>query len=185
MATPKKKRTRPKYNWSKIRAMWESGDSSFAIAAKRNMPSHVAINKHVKAEEWTRNLNEVIQKKVTEKVTGIVTESDSKERADLIDKESTKRAAIELRHRDEPGHVRSLLYKGMKAQKDAVKVAEKRLAQEDLKAAKLSMEIMKGIQEMERKSYRLDTPSDNGGSNTQGGDLSDDKADALMAVLSR
>jgi hypothetical protein len=156
MATPKKK-TRPRYNWSKIRAMWESGDSAYSISGSKGMPTRAAINRRAKLDEWTRNLEGIIQQKVSEKVSGIVSESDKKERAQLIDKESEKRATIEKMHREEPGHVRSLLYKGIKSQNDAESGLDKKLAQEDLKAAKLAMEIMKGVQEMERKSYRLET----------------------------
>ena len=151
-----KRKKKLNFNWSKIRAMWESGDSAFSISKAKGMPTHTAINKHAKADEWTRNLEGVIQHKVSEKVSGIVSESDKNERIKLIDKESQKRADIEIRHREEPGHVRGLLYKSIKEVKDAETKEQKRDATEVLKAAKLAMEIMKGIQEMERKSFRLD-----------------------------
>jgi hypothetical protein len=157
-------RNKSRFNWSKIRALWESGESSYSIAKRNGMPTHGAIDKRKTQEEWTRNLEGIIQQKVAEKVAGLVAGTDLAERTQLIDKESKKRADIEIRHRDEPGHVRGLLYTAIKDHKDAGSEKDeakqkknKRQAAEDLKTAKLAMEVMKGIQEMERKSYRLDS----------------------------
>lgn len=42
------------YDWNAIRAMWEAGDSSSAIADKPGMPSKQAICNHANSEGWVR-----------------------------------------------------------------------------------------------------------------------------------
>lgn len=145
-----------KKQWSSARAFYEIGNSGNSTA-KKFKTSRRSVQLRVISEGWTQNLEGIIAVKVAEKVAGRKASYSLADTEKVIDKESSKRAAIELRHRDEPGHVRSLLYKSIQDLKDSVTSSEKKLAMDDLKASKLAMEIMKGIQEMERKSYRLDT----------------------------
>lgn len=145
-----------KKQWGRARAFYEVGNSGNATAIKFKT-SRRTIQLRVVSEGWNQNFEAEIARKVAEKVAGKVADGSPADTEKAIDKESSKRASIELRHRDEPGHIRSLLYNSIKDLKESVTSTEKKLAMDDLKASKLAMEVMKGIQEMERKSYRLDT----------------------------
>lgn len=145
-----------KKQWSKARAFYEIGNSGNATAKKFNV-SRRSVQLRVISEKWNQNLDGIIAKKAADKVAGLVNGYNFADTEEVIDNESSKRAFIELRHRDEPGHVRLLLYNSIKHLKESKSGVERKLAMDDLKASKLAVEVMKGIQEMERKSYRLDT----------------------------
>ncbi len=144
--------------WTRARAFYEIGNSGNATA-KKFKTSRRTIQLRVVGEGWTQSLEKKIAAKVAEKVAGRKPGYSLVDTEKAIDTEASKRAKIELRHRDEPGHIRTLLYSAIKDIKASVTSAEKKLAMDDLKSSKLAMEIMKGMQEMERKSYRLDIPS--------------------------
>ncbi|MDB4278442.1 hypothetical protein N9917_02430 [Deltaproteobacteria bacterium] len=173
---PEKKR---RFNWKRIKAEWEIGKSPREISAKKNTPSYQAINKRRKDEGWTRNLEETIQNKVVAKVAGLVDGENREERDKAIDGEASRRAAVEQRHREEPNEIIELLNESLKTLKETSKLVSepvnnpadetrregmlfrRKIAHDDLKAAKLGMEIQKGCQEMQRKSFRLDTSPPN------------------------
>jgi hypothetical protein len=155
--TLKKKRNKSKFNWKVIQSEWESGESSSEISRKKNRPTPALISRRARQDNWQRDLEKIIRERVSERVSSISGRENVSERKNLIEKESKKRADIEIRHRDEPSLIRSMLYHGIKENENSDDVKQVKKSSDFLKATKLSMEIMKGIQEMERKSFRLDT----------------------------
>jgi hypothetical protein len=155
--TLKKKRNKSKFNWKVIQAEWESGLSSAEISRKKNRPTPALISRRAVQDNWQRDLEKIIRERVSERVSSISGRENLSERKNLIEKESKKRADIEIRHRDEPSLIRSMLYHGIKENENSDDIKQVKKSSDFLKATKLSMEIMKGIQEMERKSFRLDT----------------------------
>lgn len=143
--------------WGDARAMREAG-ASLSEVAERIGVDRAAVSRRAKKEGWGdgADIADAIRKKVTEKVTGIVTPCNPKKRAEAIDAEADRRAAVIERHREEWPKVREMLETGREAHKNAEDVEEKRLAFEDLKAAKISSETIKFIQEGERKAWGLD-----------------------------
>jgi hypothetical protein len=95
-----------------------------------------------------------------------------------IDLESGRRSRVELRHRNEPKRITKLLDDAVHVLADSAKnycleedddkkkliLFNRKFANEDLKSAKLTAEILEKIQNMERKSSRLDSKEDNQGS---------------------
>lgn len=156
-----------RYDWETIRAEWEAGTSPYALGEKKGNPTRQGITKRMRAEGWVRDSEVTLRNKVTEKVTGIVTAGDPKKKAIAIDAEAGRRAEVEKRHREEPNAVRERLYAGLKAHKNADLVKDdkdklmgKKLAFEDLKAAKISSEALGNIHTLERKAWRLEDKPD-------------------------
>ena len=145
--------------WAEIRAKFEAGATARELAAAYGI-SHTAINKKAGKEGWTRNIEPVIRRKVSEKVSGYVSTDNPKKRAEAIDAEAEKRATIIERHRGEWPEAREMVERGREAHKVAENLNEKRIAFEDLKAAKIASETLKIIQEGERKAWGLDAVID-------------------------
>lgn len=149
------------YDWETVRARWEAGASANSIATLPGMPSRQAIDKRAKKENWVRDLEPAIKRKVAEKVAGVATEvaeRNPEKIAEVINEEAERRAAVERKHREEPQLIRNKLIKALTDHDNAKEPVDKTLAFADLKAAKISSEILKNIHELERKAWRLDVP---------------------------
>jgi hypothetical protein len=144
-------------NWLVIRGEYEAGKSA-AQVAKEHGVSHTAVNKMVKKEGWTQDVEPIIKSKVSERVSGVVSGETWEKRLEAIEAEAERRAEVERRHREEPNACRERIYAGLKAHRAAATLQEKKEAFEDLKAAKISAEAMTIVHNMERKAWRLDTP---------------------------
>lgn len=88
--------------WENIRAEREAGATFEPLAVKYGV-SKTAIVKRAKAENWGdgSDLAETIRRKVTEKVSGIVTVANPKKKAEAIDAAADRGAAIVARHRSD------------------------------------------------------------------------------------
>jgi hypothetical protein len=144
--------------WAAIRAEREASGTSFRDLAAKHGVSDAAIVKRAKKENWGdgRSVEKLVREKVSEKVSGIVSGANHKKRAEAIDAEAEKRAAVIERHRGEWPEAREMVERGREAHKVAENLNEKRIAFEDLKAAKIASETLKIIQDGERKAWGLD-----------------------------
>ena len=133
------------------------GISFMKLATKYNI-SDVAIIKRSKKEGWGdgRNIESLVREKVAEKVSGIVSGTNFKEKAAAIDAEAGKRAGVIDKHRAEWPTARGMVEDGCRTHEAAKDLSDKRIAFEDLKAAKIVAETLKIIQEGERKAWGLD-----------------------------
>lgn len=88
--------------WETIRAEREAG-STFADLASRFGVSDAAIVKRSKRESWGdgTDLAKEIRRKVSEKVSGIVSATNPKKKAEAIDAAADRGAAIVARHRQD------------------------------------------------------------------------------------
>lgn len=135
---------RKKIDWETIRAEYETGASAASLATKHGC-SHTAINKKVKQEGWSRDVEDTIRRKVSEKVSGIVSGCNSKKKAEALDAEAMRRADVINRHRDEWEEHKELVDKAIGTKDfDAAKLA------------KITAETLKIRQEAERKAWRID-----------------------------
>ena len=132
--------------WETVRAEREAG-ASFPELAARHGVSHQAISKRAKKEGWGdgTDLEGTIQRKVAEKVAGVVAGSNPKKRNEAADAEAERRAEVLRRHRDEwQDHVSLFTTRSIKADFEVGK------------SAKISAEMLKIRQEGERKAWGLD-----------------------------
>lgn len=143
--------------WETVRAEREAGATFDALAVKFGV-SKTAIIKRAKVGDWGdgTDLAETIRRKVTEKVTGVVTTGNPQKKAEAIAAAADRSAEVVRRHREETGAVRERLYTGLEAHKAAETKEEKTLAFEDLKAAKISSETILNIHRAERQAWSLD-----------------------------
>lgn len=143
--------------WETIRAEREAG-ATFRDLAARHGVSDAAIVKKSKAQGWadSRDVAEVIRRKVSEKVSGIVSTANPTKKAAAIDAAADRGAEVIKRHQDEPNAIRALMYAGVKASRDAVTKEEKQLAFETLKAANTASLCMLNIHRAERQAHGLD-----------------------------
>ena len=146
---------RPKWDWEKIRAEYEVGETQNALSRKYGV-SRKAIQKHIEKEGWTQDIEPSISRRVAEKVAGVVAPCDPEKKAEAIDAEALRRADVVKRHREEWNACRERLYAGLKEHKAAGTKEEKQNAFEDLKAAKISSEALSIIQDKERKAWNID-----------------------------
>ena len=88
--------------WESVRAEREVGATFDSLAAKFGV-SKTAIVKRSKSEGWGdgKDLNAAILRKVTEKVTGLVTSANPKKKAEAIDAAASRAAAVIEMHRAE------------------------------------------------------------------------------------
>ncbi len=142
--------------WAEIRAEREAGASFGELAAKFGIDK-AGIVRRAGREGWSdgSDVEALIRRKVTEKVTGVVTVDPAKKAA-AINAEADRAAEVVNRHREEPTAARERVYAGLKAHKAAIVKEDKALAFEDLKAAKIAAEALAIIQAMERKAWGLD-----------------------------
>jgi hypothetical protein len=131
--------------WADIRAEREAGES-FDALAKRFGVSKTAIIKRSKLEGWGNgeDVAEIIRRKVTEKVTGVVTDGDLKKRVASIEAAAEKGASVLRTHQAEWEAHRQRFGS----------------APEDFelgKLAKISAEMLRIRQEGERRAWGLDS----------------------------
>lgn len=136
------------YDWETIRAEYEAGASQSELSRKYKV-SRTAIQKHIEAEGWTQDVEPVIQRKVAEKVAGVVAGCNPKKLAEAIDAEALRRADVVNRHRAEWDEHKGLV--------------DRAIGMEDFdmaKLAKITAETLKIRQEGERKAWQLqDAPA--------------------------
>ena len=91
-----------KDTWETVRAEREAGATFDSLAIKYKV-SKTAIVKKSNAGNWGdgSDLAEVIRRKVTEKVTGIVTSQNPQKKAEAIEAAATKVAAVVEIHKQE------------------------------------------------------------------------------------
>lgn len=131
-------------DWATIRAEYEAGTSQSELSRKFSV-SRKAIQKHIESEGWTQDLEPAIQRKVAEKVAGVVAGCDPKKKAIAIDAEASRRADVTNRHRDEWDEHKNLA-------DEAIGMKDFEIA----KLAKITAEMLKIRQEGERKAWGLD-----------------------------
>lgn len=143
--------------WETVRAEREAGETFDALAARYGV-SKTAIVKKSKTEGWSdgQDVATIVRRKVTEKVTGIVTAENPKKKAEAINAAADRSAEVVRRHQEETNAVRERLYTGLKAHKAAINKEGKQMAFEDLKAAKISSETVLNIHKAERQAWGLD-----------------------------
>lgn len=132
-------------DWESIRAEYETGSSQVALSKKHGV-SRAAIQKHIAAEGWAQDVAPVIQRKVAEKVAGVVAGCSPEKKAAALDEAAERTAAVVNRHRDEwDSHMRLL--------NNAIKSEDFGKA----KLAKITAETLKIRQDGERKAWGLDS----------------------------
>lgn len=140
--------------WADARAKREIGMSISDVAAWLGV-DRALVSRRAKAEGWGsgQDLSEAISRKVTEKVTGIVTPHDPKRVAEAVEAEADRRVSIIERHKDEWGEHKTLVDK-------AVRNSDFDLA----KLAKITAETIAIRQGGERKAWGIDkaSPTDGG-----------------------
>ena len=130
--------------WDSVRAEREAG-SSFRELAARHGVSDAAIVKRAKSEGWSdgKDVAEVIRRKVSEKVSGIVSTGNPKKKAEAIEAAASKAAAVVDMHKGE-----------WAAHRDRFGATTEDF--EDGKLAKINAEMLKIRQEGERRAHGLD-----------------------------
>jgi len=139
--------------WETIRAEREAG-ASFGELAARHGVSKPAIVKRSQLEQWGngQDVGEVVRRKVTEKVTGIVTGANPQKVAAAIDAAADETAAIVRRHRQEWVQVAGLRQEAL-----AARAGDQSDAFNRAKLAKITAEMTAIQQAGERKAWGLDT----------------------------
>lgn len=135
--------------WETIRAEREAG-ASFPDLSKRHGVSHQAIQKRAKTEGWGDGLDTggAIQRKVAEKVAGVVAGCNPKKRAAAIDAAADEVAGIVRQHREEWA--------------EHARLFPTRAIAEDFdlgKSAKISAEVLTIRQAGQRKAWNMDAPA--------------------------
>ena len=136
--------------WADARAKREAGMSITDVASWLGV-DRALVSRRAKAEQWGdgRDLEEVVRRKVTEKVTGIVTPHDPKKVAQAVEAEADKRVSVIVRHKAEWDSHRGII--------------QQAIAKQDFEAAKLAKitaETLAICQAGERKAWGLDKPAD-------------------------
>lgn len=116
------------------------------------------LSRKAQAEQWGdgSDIGHLLRAKVTAQSHGIATGVTFENRENALESAASKLVTVLERHREEVNAARERLYAGLAAHKAATTRADKQLAFEDLKAAKISAETLMLIQRMERISWGLD-----------------------------
>lgn len=141
-------------DWASIRAEYEAGASMRSLAEKYGV-SDVAVKKKKDKEGWIQDLEAVIQRKVSEKVSGLVSAQTIQKREEAVDAEAEKRAEVVKRHRAEWIQVAKL-----RQEAGEVRMADPANAERRAKLAKLFAEVTALQQAGERKAWGLDSVVD-------------------------
>ena len=134
-----------KYDWEQIRAEYETGSTQSELSRKYNV-SRTAIQKHIESEMWSQDIEPILQRKVAEKVAGVVAGCNPQKKAEALDAAAMRRADVEIRHQTEWEEHKGLV--------------DNAIANQDFEAAKLAKitaETLRIRQDGERKAWRLDT----------------------------
>lgn len=149
-----------KDTWITIRAEWETGESPNSLGKKHGCSGR-AINMRAKSEGWQRSVE--VLNEVKRRVKEAATKSpprDPERLEEAIEAKVDATMEVIKRHRDEAQVVRGLMYAGAKEHKQAKTMAERQLAFETLKAAKITSETIRNLQAAERKAWGLDEGKD-------------------------
>ena len=133
-------------DWDTIRAEYEAGESQVKLSKKHSV-SRAAIQKHIAAEHWTQDCEPMIQRRVAERVAGLVAGGSPEKKAEAIEAEAGRRANVQSRHRTEWDDHKELVVAAIVNQDF-----------EMAKLAKITSETLKIRQEGERKAWGLDVP---------------------------
>ena len=150
---PKAKAKLTPEKWAEARLRRETGSGIREVAAWLGVdPAHVS--RRAKAENWSdgKDLEDVIRRRVNEKVNGVVNTVDPKKRAEAVDQIADKRAAVQLRHQTEWDGV-DVIRRAAIAEVDFDKA----------KLAKITSETLLIKQTGERKAWGLDAKEPQGG----------------------
>jgi hypothetical protein len=134
--------------WREIRVARENGESFRALAARFDI-SKTSILKRAHKEGWGDGLDvaDIIRRRAQSKATG----------TDTIEEASDKAADILRKHQHETQFVREMLHAGIDKHRRAETIEDKRIAFEDLKAAKISSETIINLHRAERQAWNLDS----------------------------
>lgn len=136
--------TRKRIDWDQVRAEYETGATQSDLSRRYGV-SRTAIQKHIEAEGWAQDVEPAIQRRVAEKVAGVVAGCNPQKKAEALDVEASRRADVIQRHRDEWEEHKGLVDSAIGAQDfDAAKLA------------KITAETLKIRQEAERKAWNID-----------------------------
>ena len=149
----------PLDQWGKIRAYYEAGNTGNQTAEKFGI-NRRRLQMRIQKEGWSQNLERTIQVQALEKVIGRTTSFSVEATAEAVDNESTLRATIEKRHREEPNNIRILLYR-------AIKAMGSKESPLNIKELKLVAETMALLHRMERDAFRLNNQDVTGDKSTE------------------
>ena len=158
-------------DWERIQAEYGIGgpNNSVRQIAARHGISHTAIQKRIKAENWAPpgDLDEAIRQKAASKVAGVVATGNPQKRAEAIDAEADRRAAVVQRHRTEWEEVETLRREALEAREvdvvpgpDGEPVSGTDAAFGKAKLAKIMAEVTAIKQAAQRKAWALDAKED-------------------------
>jgi len=145
-------------DWAKARAFFEAGASANATAEKFGV-SHTAVNKKVEKEGWAQDYEEAIRRKVSAKVSGIVSAQTIEKRTEALNAEADRRVKVAERH--------------VKLAEQALQLQQQALGKRDgeagfrpdfdlQKSAKINMETIGLLITLERKIHKLEDVPDEG-----------------------
>lgn len=137
-----------RYDWGTIRAEYEAGASQSDLS-KRHGVSRKAIQNHITAEGWARDISGTVNRMAEAKVAGVVAGCDPKKKAEALSKAADAKAAVMLRHKEEWERHQALIDEALAAG-DFDKA----------KLAKITAETLKIRQEGERKAWGIKETSE-------------------------
>ena len=132
--------------WETVRAEREAGESFRSLADKYGV-SHQAIQKRARAEDWGdgQNVSEIIRKKVSAKVAGVVAGGNPKKKAEALENAAQKGVEIVRRHqKDWDEHHRLFTVAGVATEFETGK------------SAKICAEMLAIRQKAERAAHGLE-----------------------------
>lgn len=135
---------RKRIDWETIRAEYEAGATQSELSRNHGVTRR-AIQKHIESEGWTQDVEPSLQRKVAEKVAGVVAGCNAKKKAEALEAEAARRADVVQRHRDE-----------WEEHKLIVDTAVGTRDFEAAKLAKITAETLRIRQEAERKAWSID-----------------------------
>jgi len=142
--------------WANIKIEREAGASLGFLSAKYGV-SKTTIAQRAEREGWSDGSDaaETVRRKAQEKLYELP--DAAQKRAAAIEAAADRAAEVLRRHQEETNAVRERLYAGLKAHREAKTRAQKLLAFEDLKAAKIASETLINLQKIERINWGLDS----------------------------
>jgi hypothetical protein len=132
-----------RFDWEKIRAEYEVGATMGELAKKHGV-SKAAISKHARAQGWTQDISDAVNRLTAAKVNGIVDTVNPEKRAEALSNAASAKAAVIARHKQEWENHQRLI--------------DEALAREDFNAAKLAKitaETIRIRQDGERKAWGI------------------------------
>lgn len=132
-----------RYDWETIRAEYEAGASQSDLARRYGV-SRTAIQKRIRAESWTQDVSDVINRMAEAKVAGVVAGCNPKKKAAALDR-AADRKAEKIREQRE-------VWDGLNRDiRESMKAGDF----ERLKCLKIGSEALRNVQECERKAWGI------------------------------